>query len=186
VTGDVAATRLTLGIVGDRWQVTHTEATAADGLGSEVAEGTAIAELTHPSDASVLLLTLAGATIASRATAYLRWRLSEGAWRAVVLAVTMVAEDDGPAFDVTAARGLAGFSPEALDRAALPAVRGLPTRQREIVSRLARGQRVRQIAGELYLSESTVRNHLVAIFRKTGVHSQHELLTLLRQPADEH
>src|SRR5438270_336738 len=179
VTSDIASTQLTLGIVSDRWQVTHTEATD---LGSDVAAGTAVVELTHPSDAGVLLLTLAGATIASRATAYLRWRLANGAWRAVVLEVTMSEDSDGPVFRLTATRGLPGFSPESLARAALPAVRDLPPRQREIVSRLARGQRVRQIASELYLSESTVRNHLVAIFRKTGVHSQHELLTRLRQP----
>jgi DNA-binding CsgD family transcriptional regulator len=184
VTGDMASTCVTLGIVGDRWQVTRTEATGGAGLGSDVAEGTPIVELTHPNDAGVLLLTLAGATIASRATAYLRWRLSKGSWRAVVLGVTMSQDDDGPAFHLTAGRGLPGFSPESLDRAALPAVRDLPPRQREIISRLARGQRVRQIASELYLSESTVRNHLVAIFRKTGVHSQHELLTRLRQSDD--
>jgi DNA-binding CsgD family transcriptional regulator len=179
VTSDIASTQLTLGIAGDRWQVTHTEATD---LGSDVAAGTPVVELTHPSDAGVLLLTLAGATIASRAAAYLRWRLANGAWRAVGLEVTMSEDGDGPVFHLTATRGLPGFSPESLDRAALPAVRDLPPRQREIVARLARGQRVRQIASELYLSESTVRNHLVAIFRKTGVHSQHELLTRLRQP----
>lgn len=67
----------------------------------------------------------------------------------------------------------------------LPELGQLTTRQREILSRLRRGDRVATIAAELYVSPSTVRNHLAAIFRKFGVHSQAELLELLRrQPVD--
>jgi DNA-binding CsgD family transcriptional regulator len=57
----------------------------------------------------------------------------------------------------------------------------LSSRQWEIMSRLRRGQRVDMIARELYLSPTTVRNHLSAIFRRFGVHSQGELLDLLRE-----
>jgi len=39
-----------------------------------------------------------------------------------------------------------------------------------------RGERVQTIAKDLYLSQSTVRNHLVTIFQKFGVHSQTELI----------
>ena len=56
-------------------------------------------------------------------------------------------------------------------------------RQLEIIERLVRGERVPTIARGLYLSQSTVRNHLSAIFRKLGVHSQEELLAALRRPA---
>lgn len=57
------------------------------------------------------------------------------------------------------------------------------TRQWEILTRLVRGERVEEIAAELYLSPSTVRNHLAAIYKKFGVHSQTELLAkLLRAP----
>ncbi len=56
----------------------------------------------------------------------------------------------------------------------------LSSRQWEILARLLRGERVPGIARELYVSQSTVRNHLAAIFRKIGVHSQAELLTKLR------
>lgn len=56
----------------------------------------------------------------------------------------------------------------------------LTTRQWEILSRLAEGQRVPTIADELYISPSTVRNHLAVIFRKFGVHSQAELMERLR------
>jgi DNA-binding NarL/FixJ family response regulator len=52
----------------------------------------------------------------------------------------------------------------------------LSTRQWEILTRLLRGERAHEIAADLYLSPSTVRNHLTAIYRKFGVHSQSELL----------
>ena len=67
-----------------------------------------------------------------------------------------------------------------------PQLAELSTRQWEILSRLRRGDRVATIAAELYVSPSTVRNHLAAIFRKFGVHSQAELLQLLRAPSLDH
>jgi PAS domain S-box-containing protein len=60
----------------------------------------------------------------------------------------------------------------------------LSPRQVEILTRLLRGERVATIAAELFLSPTTVRNHLTAVFRKFGVHSQVELLALLRSPPD--
>jgi DNA-binding CsgD family transcriptional regulator len=56
----------------------------------------------------------------------------------------------------------------------------LSTRQREIVAALLQGQRTRAIAASLYVSSSTVRSHLSAIFMAFGVRSQTELLSLLR------
>jgi DNA-binding CsgD family transcriptional regulator len=58
----------------------------------------------------------------------------------------------------------------------------LSERQREIVQKLLRGERVAEIARTMYLSPSTVRNHLSAVFRKFKVHSQIELIALLRGP----
>jgi EAL domain-containing protein (putative c-di-GMP-specific phosphodiesterase class I)/DNA-binding CsgD family transcriptional regulator len=64
-----------------------------------------------------------------------------------------------------------------------PAARAdLSGRQHEIIERLLRGERVPTIARALYLSPSTVRNHLTAIYRKLGVHSQEELIRMLRHP----
>jgi DNA-binding CsgD family transcriptional regulator len=62
----------------------------------------------------------------------------------------------------------------------VPGLADLSTRQWEVVTRLLRGERVSTIAREMYLSPSTVRNHLAAIYRKVGVRSQAELLELLR------
>ncbi|MGD9998718.1 MAG: EAL domain-containing protein [Ilumatobacteraceae bacterium] len=56
----------------------------------------------------------------------------------------------------------------------------LSTRQLEVLRRLLAGERVPSIARALYLSQSTVRNHLSVIFQRLGVHSQEELIQLLR------
>jgi DNA-binding CsgD family transcriptional regulator len=65
-----------------------------------------------------------------------------------------------------------------------PNLHGLSRRQSDILRRLARGQRVPAIARDLVLSQSTVRNHLCALYRKIGVHSQSELLARI-MPGDQ-
>lgn len=57
----------------------------------------------------------------------------------------------------------------------------LSTRQWQILSRVVLGERAQEVAAALYLSPSTVRNHLTAIYKKFGVHSQAELLAKLLQ-----
>jgi len=60
----------------------------------------------------------------------------------------------------------------------------LSARQWEILARLVRGERAQEIASSLYLSPSTVRNHLTTIYKKFGVHSQAGLLAkFLEAPA---
>jgi DNA-binding CsgD family transcriptional regulator/PAS domain-containing protein len=66
---------------------------------------------------------------------------------------------------------------------AVPELGTLTGREREIVARLLVGDRVQVIARELFLSESTVRNHLTAVFRKFDVRSQAALLSRLRDTA---
>lgn len=56
----------------------------------------------------------------------------------------------------------------------------LTTRELDIVGRLLRGDRVPAIAETLFLSQSTVRNHLSSVFGKLRVSSQQQLLDLLR------
>jgi len=60
----------------------------------------------------------------------------------------------------------------------------LTSRQWEILNRVLRGERPSTVAQALYLSPSTVRNHLSVVFRKFGVHSQLELIQKL-QPMPE-
>jgi DNA-binding CsgD family transcriptional regulator len=56
----------------------------------------------------------------------------------------------------------------------------LTTRELEIVSRLVSGDRVPSIAKALFVSPSTVRNHLHSIYRKLDIHSQQELIHAFR------
>ena len=62
----------------------------------------------------------------------------------------------------------------------LAAVDTLTRREKDVLQLLIDGRRVSSIARALYLSPQTVRNHLKAIFRKLGAHSQAELLDSLR------
>jgi DNA-binding NarL/FixJ family response regulator len=65
-----------------------------------------------------------------------------------------------------------------------PEISELSTRQWEILSRLLEGERVSTIATRLFISQSTVRNHLSMIFQRFGVHSQAELIAKLRPVRD--
>ena len=58
----------------------------------------------------------------------------------------------------------------------------LSAREVEIVRRLLNGDRVPAIADGLFLSQSTVRNHLSTVFRKFGVRSRTQLVARVRRP----
>ena len=75
-------------------------------------------------------------------------------------------ERGGAAAPARSAAG--GFDPEVIAT--------LSQREREIFGLLVDGLRVAQVAGELFISRETVRNHLKAIFGKLDVHSQPELI----------
>ena len=51
---------------------------------------------------------------------------------------------------------------------------GLTTREREILERVATGRSNKQIAGEFWLSEQTIKYHLTNVYRKLGVSSRTE------------
>jgi DNA-binding CsgD family transcriptional regulator len=75
---------------------------------------------------------------------------------------------------------------DATHQSDLLAIAGLPElseRQREIVDRLLHGERVPTIARAMYVSQTTIRNHLSAVFKKLGVHSQAELIAVIRRRA---
>jgi DNA-binding CsgD family transcriptional regulator len=78
------------------------------------------------------------------------------------------------------AAGVISWSDVVPDPESLPGLDDLSPRQWEILRRLLRGERVPGIAGALFISQSTVRNHLSDMFRKVGVNSQEQLLALLR------
>jgi DNA-binding CsgD family transcriptional regulator/PAS domain-containing protein len=66
--------------------------------------------------------------------------------------------------------------------AEIPELADLTSREWQTLSLFADGARVAGISDTLGLSQSTVRNHLSAIFQKVGVSSQAELLDRLRSP----
>jgi DNA-binding NarL/FixJ family response regulator len=81
------------------------------------------------------------------------------------------------------AAGLTRHEPVLPDPHRIPELRDLSPQQLLIINRLIWGLRVPQIASEMFLSQSTIRNHLSMVFRKLGVHSQAELIERLRPNA---
>jgi PAS domain S-box-containing protein len=172
--------------------------------------GSSIIELSHPDDVATLLFGFARATTEASTRVRVRMRHHDGSWRWVEAAVTVLDGDgtspfavvvvagadvdalsaDGAASelagdlrriaDTIEAAGVLRSLTQTADALGISATTGLSPRQWEVISRLVRGERVATIAAEMYLSQSTVRNHLSAIFHKVGVHSQNELLALWR------
>jgi ATP/maltotriose-dependent transcriptional regulator MalT len=60
---------------------------------------------------------------------------------------------------------------------------GLSDRELDVLTLLASGLSMKQIAQELFITASTVSFHLGRIYAKTGVHSRHQLTEIIRQPA---
>ena len=76
----------------------------------------------------------------------------------------------------------AASEPVAGGAAAKPgALLELTAREREVLDLIARGHDNRQIAGELFLSPKTVRNHITAIFSKLQVDSRGQAIILARE-----
>ncbi len=72
-----------------------------------------------------------------------------------------------------------------LTETSLPGLSRLTTRELEIVTQLLDGERAPAIATKLFLSQSTVRNHLASVFAKIGVTSQQALLDAVRHARSE-
>lgn len=57
----------------------------------------------------------------------------------------------------------------------IPQISSLTYREQEILKLLIDGNKNKQIANALYITESTVKTHLLHIFRKLGVHKRHQI-----------
>ncbi|MDE7479015.1 MAG: helix-turn-helix transcriptional regulator [Lachnospiraceae bacterium] len=59
-------------------------------------------------------------------------------------------------------------------------VHGLTKRETEITQLIIQGKSNAEIAGELFISETTVKKHVSNIFEKTGVGRREELIIRIR------
>jgi PAS domain S-box-containing protein len=199
-----------LGTVDADWRIDRVTEGVERLLGYESARvtGQPVLGVVHPGDVAELLTGL-GHAAGSGHSVVVRVRLQgvDGAWRwcraclstfpdasGFAFLLTPVSDNSGSAdlaqelqerlvriaFEVQAARAL----PQA---ASLPTVSELPglerltAREMQILGELRGGRRSSDIARTLNLAQSTVRNHLAAVYRKLGVDSQVSLLAVLNR-----
>lgn len=200
-------------ITNGSWVIEESSDTIGALLGYEPSAliGRSLLTLVHVEDTPPFLLALAQ-TIASRQAVVARVRVAgpNGTWSEMTCLISAVSQADPLRLGIVVSLGgpqpeheasgrvpgldlmrvledmtaSGGHSPAAGRDQRVRKLAALSSRQREIVTRLLAGERASQIAREMYLSPSTVRNHLTAVFRKFGVHSQIELIALLRRGSD--
>jgi PAS domain S-box-containing protein len=200
------APAVVLAVTDHDWQIEYmtSDAELLGVHGSEL-RGFPLLGLVHPSAAAALLAAAARASTDHLAVTVLTsTRAGGGRWENRNFLIVPICEHQPPRLGVvisavasTRADASSGSQlDEQLRQAviearavqtldALPALAQLPpgselsARQTEIVARLAAGERPADIARSMFLSPSTVRNHLTAVYRKFGVHSQAQLLAAL-------
>ena len=151
-------------------------------LGTPKELGESVLPLIHPRDLPRLLEL--GEDVRSGqvsvATMSFEARGADGTWAMIDVELTRVSgSDPAPWLAIL-------YSPLSVDRGAAPAEDWEPllllthpelsSREREVARALLSGYRVTTIARHLFLSPSTVRNHLSSMFHKVGVVSQAELI----------
>jgi DNA-binding CsgD family transcriptional regulator len=165
----------------------------------------------HPAVASDFLLSVTRATATRRpvmARAQLR---VDSDWRHCVCLITTLCNDSPPRLGlaiialgidsreaepsrtsqlerhmwrITSEVLAARFLPKVADTLAIDRageLAELTSAQFEITMRLVNGERVSEISKAMHISPSTVRNQLTAVYRRFGVHSQGELISVLRE-----
>lgn len=151
-------------------------------LGTPKELGESVLPLVHPRDLPRLLELGEGVRSGqvSVATMSLEARGADGAWAMIDVELTRVSgSDPAPWLAIL-------YSPLLVDRGPAPSEDWEPllllthpelsSREREVARALLSGYRVTTIARHLFLSPSTVRNHLSSMFHKVGVVSQAELI----------
>jgi PAS domain S-box-containing protein len=200
---------LVMGTVCSQWKVDRITTDVFDLLGYQAADliDMSALDLVHPEDVSSLLLLVSHASERPGTCGRVRLQTRSGDWLLCHITVRPLAPAPGSfAFVLSpvrptrpaegprireledhlrhiareiAASGVAAWSTAMPTAREVPELSRLTTREYDIVVRLAAGERVPTIARSLFLSESTVRNHLTAVYRKFSVHSQSELLARL-------
>jgi DNA-binding CsgD family transcriptional regulator len=140
--------------------------------------GDRLHEHVHPEDWPALSAALDLTQAQEVATTTLRLR-SRAGWRVVDVLAGALCQHKPHRVGVLI--GAHSASEPAGEHAEVPSVPvrtadELPSQQREVVTRLLRGENIATMASRMHLSRSTVRNHLSAVYSKAGVHSQAELI----------
>jgi len=173
--------------------------------------GESVLPLVHPADLPRVLTM--GTKVRSGALdlmrAALNLRASDGTWIPVDVALTQVSGERrepwlalhcwvptspslGDQGETSSARPFAAGPDEELaasetwEHLLLRTYPELSDREREIARAVLSGYRVRTIAQHLFLSTSTVRNHLSSIFHRVGVGSQAEFIERLHDLRQDH
>ncbi|MBV8462854.1 MAG: hypothetical protein JO368_06150 [Acidimicrobiales bacterium] len=195
--------KIALAITDHDWAFEHVSSDIEDLLGESAERyvGSSVLALIQPADAQAFLLAT-GRVAEARggATLHLHLRTAAGQWKnAACLVVAMcrhspprlglalgALNEDNMADCPNQVTALGHHALDSMDRFWTQLPMGtFSARQWEVLTLLVQGERVQTIADKLFLSPSTVRNHLTAIYRKFGVHSQAELLAkLLQGPSD--
>jgi len=181
------------------------------GITLEQCVGAPVLAVVHPSDAPALLAAVEHARRGERAVRLtLRLSGGSRAWITVTAVLATISPGDPPALAFALIRGdaspagdgrrelqleahmlriadelrTAGLIPR-LDQLPVltetPKLGELTSREWAVLTRLLDGHRVSAIAADMFLSQSTVRNHLSSIYAKLGVHSQVDLIRLIRR-----
>lgn len=205
------STDMVLALTDHDWQIEYmsSDASVLGVRGSEL-RGFPLLGLIHPTVAAEFLIAAGRASVENAGvTIATRMHLGSGGWVGRQCFLTRMCEHHPPRLGMVVcagpsaakgdrselegqvrqfaleSRGLGSLSTlPALVR--LPVGNELSARQTEIVSRLIAGEGVPQIARSMFLSQSTVRNHLASIYKKFGVHSQNELLASLLRAVASH
>lgn len=204
ITMNAVTAPIVLAFTDHAWRIEYADADA-DVLGVKGSElrDFPLLGLVHPSAAGEFLEAAARAAADHLAVTVLTRMRVGGDWADRQCLLTRMCEHQPPRLGViiseNKAAGLGGpqtnldeqFRNSALEAQGVNVLQALPAlarcphgselsaRQCEIVARLVDGQTVQDIARLMFLSPSTVRNHLAATYRKFGVHSQAELLAAL-------
>lgn len=134
-------------------------------------------------DVAVLILTMYDddATVFTAMQAGARGYLLKGAEQEEIARALRAVVAGEAIFGPGVAARVLGFFGDATSSVPEPAFPELTDRERQILDRLAAGQRTGAIAEGLYLSPKTVSNHLTTIFAKLQVASRAEAIIVARE-----
>jgi DNA-binding CsgD family transcriptional regulator len=124
-----------------------------------------------PFEIAILALAARARHAAGEAPPRMRMCTSDGVW--VLVHASVLSGADGNVALVIEPAKASEVAPLIIE------AYGLTPRELEVTQMIARGRKTNDIAGELFLSPHTIRDHVKAIFEKVGVSSRGELVATI-------